>query len=106
MQIYINEENNRRRNLLQKYINLCTDAKVREFTFVDILSQYLHKKIAYVCFGFWLQVVVDTMLVESNAVAKAILDLIPVVNITNLVMGTNRPPSTRYYTLCRYFSSV
>lgn len=28
-QIYIKEENNRRRNILQKYIRLCTDAKVR-----------------------------------------------------------------------------
>lgn len=29
VQIYIKEENNKRRNLLQKYINLCTDARVR-----------------------------------------------------------------------------
>ncbi|KAL1814648.1 hypothetical protein DCAR_0518810 [Daucus carota subsp. sativus] len=64
VQIYIKEENNKRRNLLQKYITLCTDARVP----------------------------VDTMLVESNAVTKAILDLIPVLNITNLVMGTKRPP--------------
>ncbi|KAL8123419.1 U-box domain-containing protein 36-like [Apium graveolens] len=64
VQIYIKEENNKRRNLLQKYINLCTDARVP----------------------------VDTMLVESNAVTKAVLDLIPVLNITNLVMGTKRPP--------------
>ena len=28
LKFYINEENNRRRNLLQKYIRLCTDAKV------------------------------------------------------------------------------
>lgn len=28
LRVYINEENNRRRNLLQKYIRLCTDAKV------------------------------------------------------------------------------
>ncbi|KAK1373833.1 U-box domain-containing protein 52-like [Heracleum sosnowskyi] len=69
MQIYINEENTKRRNLLQKYISLCTDAKV----------------------------LVDTMLVESDKVAKTIVDLIPVVNITNLVMGTRRPPSTSMF---------
>ncbi|KAK1373854.1 U-box domain-containing protein 52-like [Heracleum sosnowskyi] len=69
MQIYINEENTKRRNLLQKYISLCTDAKV----------------------------LVDTMLVESDTVAKTIVDLIPVVNITNLVMGTRRPPSTSMF---------
>lgn len=28
VQIYIKEENNKRRNLLQKYITLCTDARV------------------------------------------------------------------------------
>ncbi|KAK2989745.1 hypothetical protein RJ640_030238 [Escallonia rubra] len=69
VQFYMNEENNRRRNLLQKYIRLCTDAKVA----------------------------VDTMLLESNATAKAILDLIPVLNITNLVMGTKRQPSSRRF---------
>ncbi|KAF2311447.1 hypothetical protein GH714_023088 [Hevea brasiliensis] len=64
---YINEEHNRRRNILQKYIRLCNDAKVT----------------------------VDTMLLESSETAKAILDLIPVLNITNLVMGTTRRPRTR-----------
>lgn len=28
VRVYVNEENNRRRNLLQKYIRLCNDAKV------------------------------------------------------------------------------
>ncbi|KAH7866275.1 hypothetical protein Vadar_017975 [Vaccinium darrowii] len=67
VQFYVNEENNRRRNLLQKYIHLCTDAKVS----------------------------VDTILLESNSTAKAILELIPVLNITYLVMGTKRPASSR-----------
>ncbi|KAJ0578354.1 putative rossmann-like alpha/beta/alpha sandwich protein [Helianthus annuus] len=67
VQIYINEENNKRRSLLQKYIRLCTDAKIA----------------------------VETMLLESNTTTKAILDLIPVVNITNLVIGTKRTPSLR-----------
>ncbi|KAF3437516.1 hypothetical protein FNV43_RR20270 [Rhamnella rubrinervis] len=62
LRVYINEENNRRRNLLTKYIRLCNDAKVT----------------------------VDTVLLESNETAKAILDLIPVLNITSLVMGTKR----------------
>ncbi|XP_057951690.1 U-box domain-containing protein 52-like [Malania oleifera] len=65
--VYVNEESNRRRKLLQKYIRLCTDAKVT----------------------------VDTLLLESTDTAKSILELIPIVNITNLVMGTKRPPSTR-----------
>ncbi|KAI3673548.1 hypothetical protein L6452_39671 [Arctium lappa] len=67
VQIYVNEENNKRRGLLQKYIRLCTDAKIG----------------------------VETMLLESNTTTKAILDLIHVVNITKLVMGTKRAPSIR-----------
>ncbi|XP_010251075.1 PREDICTED: U-box domain-containing protein 52-like [Nelumbo nucifera] len=64
---YIQVENTRREYLLQKYIRLCRDAKVA----------------------------VDTMLIESDHTAKAILELIPVLNITNLVMGTKRTPSSR-----------
>ncbi|KAK1407218.1 hypothetical protein QVD17_38832 [Tagetes erecta] len=67
VQIYINEENNKRRSLLQKYIHLCTEAKIA----------------------------VETMLLESNTTTKAILDLIQVVNITRLVIGTKRTPSLR-----------
>ncbi|PHT27398.1 hypothetical protein CQW23_32994 [Capsicum baccatum] len=67
VQVYINEESNRRKNLLEKYIRLCNDAKVP----------------------------VDTMLVESNSPAKALLDLIPVVKITSLVIGTRLSRSTR-----------
>ncbi|KAH7528407.1 hypothetical protein FEM48_Zijuj05G0069000 [Ziziphus jujuba var. spinosa] len=62
VRVYINEENNRRRNMLMKYIKLCNDAKVA----------------------------VDTVLLENNDTAKAILDLIPILNITILVMGTKR----------------
>lgn len=62
VQAYINEESNRRKNLLEKYIRLCNDAKVP----------------------------VDTVLVESKSPAKALLDLISVVNVTSLVIGTKR----------------
>ncbi|KAI3970432.1 hypothetical protein MKX01_024079 [Papaver californicum] len=64
---YVREENNRRRNLLQKYIRLCSDAKVP----------------------------VDTMLIESDMTAKAILELIPVLTIKTLVMGTKGSASSR-----------
>ncbi|KAK2663670.1 hypothetical protein Ddye_002244 [Dipteronia dyeriana] len=69
VRVYINEDNNRRRNLLQKYIRLCTDAKVT----------------------------VETMLLESNVTGKAILDLISVLNITSLVIGTKRLPGSRLF---------
>ncbi|CAI9112726.1 OLC1v1013208C4 [Oldenlandia corymbosa var. corymbosa] len=64
---YVNEDRNKRKNLLEKYIRLCNDSKVA----------------------------VDTILLESNTTAKTILDLIPIVNITNLVMGTKRSPFIR-----------
>ncbi|KAI3915556.1 hypothetical protein MKW92_040279 [Papaver armeniacum] len=65
---HMREENSRRRNLLQKYIRLCSDAKVP----------------------------VDTMLIESDMTAKAILELIPVLNIKTLVMGTKLSASSRF----------
>lgn len=42
------------------------------------------------------QVTVDTLLLESNTTAKAILQLIPVLNITNLVIGTKKPLSSKF----------
>ncbi|KAI4374586.1 hypothetical protein MLD38_012566 [Melastoma candidum] len=67
VRVYVNEENNRRRNTLQKYIRLCADAKVN----------------------------VDTVLIEHKSVTKAILALIPVLNINKLVMGMRRAPYPR-----------
>ncbi|KAL7098417.1 hypothetical protein ACP275_09G016800 [Erythranthe tilingii] len=53
VQVYLREESNKRKHLLEKYIRLCNDSKV----------------------------VVDTMLVESNdATGKAILELIHIAN--------------------------
>ncbi|CAN6464427.1 unnamed protein product [Victoria cruziana] len=62
LKLYKKEESNRRRSLLQKYIKLCDEAKVK----------------------------VDTILIESSTTAKAILELIPVVQIRRLVIGTKR----------------
>ncbi|XP_016442618.1 U-box domain-containing protein 36-like [Nicotiana tabacum] len=70
VKVYINEENNRRKNLLEKYMCLCNDAKKGA------------------------SVPIDTMLVESNSPSKALLDLISVVNITSLIVGTKRSTST------------
>ncbi|GMN46002.1 hypothetical protein TIFTF001_015206 [Ficus carica] len=67
VRFYIDEEENRRRNLLQKYIRLCNDAKVK----------------------------VDTVLVEHDAIAKAIVELIAIHKITTLVMGMKRLPNSR-----------
>lgn len=45
------------------------------------------------------QVKVDTILIESEMVSKAILDLIPIVNIRKLVLGTTKS-SLRYKHKC------
>jgi hypothetical protein len=112
VRVYINEEHNRRSNLLQKYIRLCNEAKVQycRSTFMqpakcELIKSSTNQRIN----GWWSelfclilvfspiwQVTVDTMLLESDVTAKAILDLIPVLNITSLVIGTKRPPCSRY----------
>jgi hypothetical protein len=45
------------------------------------------------------QVKVDTILIESDMIARAILDLIPILNIRKLVVGTTKP-SLRYNFQC------
>ena len=42
------------------------------------------------------QVKADTVLIESDKVARAILDVIPILNIRKLVLGVNR---SRYLSL-------
>ncbi|KAJ4831097.1 hypothetical protein Tsubulata_033013 [Turnera subulata] len=59
---YMAQESDKRRQLLQKFINACSASKVK----------------------------VDTILIESDTVAKAMLDLIPVLNIKKLVLGTSK----------------
>ncbi|KAE8715135.1 D6 protein kinase like 2 [Hibiscus syriacus] len=61
VETYMTQERGKRRQFLQKYLDICTASKVK----------------------------VDTMLVESDMVAKAIIDLIPILNITKLVVGTS-----------------
>ncbi|KAL5182310.1 U-box domain-containing protein 35 [Glycine soja] len=59
---YIDQERGKRRELLQKFLQSCSTSKVK----------------------------VDTILIESDSVAKAILDLIPILQIKRLVIGANK----------------
>ncbi|KAF5742829.1 putative Adenine nucleotide alpha hydrolases-like superfamily protein [Tripterygium wilfordii] len=59
---YMAQERGKRRQFLQKYLDRCSASKVNA----------------------------DTMLIESDDVAKAILDLISILNIRRLVIGTNK----------------
>lgn len=100
VRVYINEEHNRRRNLLQKYIRLCNEAKVQNSALCSQMTvnhrphtrEWMMRTFFFV--PIW-QVTVDTVLLESNMTAKAILELITVLNITNLVVGTKRTPCSR-----------
>ncbi|KAI9123366.1 hypothetical protein K1719_004666 [Acacia pycnantha] len=56
------QERDKRRQLLSKFLQLCSSSQVK----------------------------VDTILIESDTVAKAILELVPILNIQNLVIGTNK----------------
>ncbi|GAA0175297.1 hypothetical protein LIER_41893 [Lithospermum erythrorhizon] len=61
-ELYLARERGKRREYLQKFLNVCSASKAK----------------------------VDTILIESNAEAKAILDLIPILNIRKLVVGTSK----------------
>uniref|UniRef100_A0A7N1A2Q1 Uncharacterized protein n=1 Tax=Kalanchoe fedtschenkoi TaxID=63787 RepID=A0A7N1A2Q1_KALFE len=64
---YMAQERGKRRELLQKFISICSEYKVK----------------------------VDTMLIESDSVGKAIQELIPVLHIRKLVLGTSRSISRK-----------
>ncbi|KEH32699.1 putative aminoacyltransferase, E1 ubiquitin-activating enzyme [Medicago truncatula] len=59
---YMEQEKDKRRQLLHKFLQSCSLSKVK----------------------------VDTILIESDFVAKAILDLIPILQINNLIIGANK----------------
>ncbi|PKA49151.1 U-box domain-containing protein 33 [Apostasia shenzhenica] len=62
VETYREQERDKRRELLQKYINRCRTSNVQG----------------------------ETLLIESDLIAKAIIDLIPVLNIKRLIVGTTK----------------
>ncbi|KAL8228305.1 hypothetical protein R6Q57_015889 [Mikania cordata] len=59
---YVSDEQRKRAEYLQKFLSLCSSSKVH----------------------------VETVLIESDMEAKAILDLIPILNIRKLVLGATK----------------
>ncbi|MCD7447638.1 hypothetical protein HAX54_032256 [Datura stramonium] len=59
---FMTQERSKRRQFLQKFVDICSDSKVK----------------------------VDTILIESDMEAKAILNLIPICNIRRLILGTSK----------------
>ncbi|XP_010530079.1 PREDICTED: U-box domain-containing protein 36 [Tarenaya hassleriana] len=62
LESFMSQEKAKRRSLLHKFLDVCSASKVD----------------------------VETILVESDSVAKAIQDLIPILNIRKLVLGINK----------------
>ena len=105
VQSFMDQERNKRRELLQKFLNACSSSKVHKppmYNFkgtclcfrVNLFNLNNNKKKLMIK-----QVKVDTILIESEMVSKAILDLIPIVNIRKLVLGTTKS-SLRYNHKC------
>ncbi|KAL1371543.1 hypothetical protein HN51_001778 [Arachis hypogaea] len=67
VRFYVNQVNNKRKELLQKYVQLINEAKITA----------------------------ETLLLESNDTGKAILDLISILNISNIIIGMKKLPYTR-----------
>ncbi|XP_027338889.1 U-box domain-containing protein 35-like isoform X2 [Abrus precatorius] len=65
---YVAQERGKRRDLLNKFLQLCSASKVK----------------------------VDTILIESDLIAKAIIDLIPILQIGKLVIGANKSQLSTY----------
>ncbi|PIN13269.1 hypothetical protein CDL12_14116 [Handroanthus impetiginosus] len=61
-EMYMAQERGKRREFLQKFLNVCSASQVQ----------------------------VDTILIENEMEAKAILDLIPILNIRKLVIGATK----------------
>ncbi|GER37528.1 U-box domain-containing protein kinase family protein [Striga asiatica] len=61
-ELYLAKERGKRREFLDKFLNVCSASKVN----------------------------VDTILIESEMEAKAILDLIPILNIRRLILGATK----------------
>ncbi|XP_008440971.2 U-box domain-containing protein 35 [Cucumis melo] len=65
--IHVAQEESKRKDFLQNFLDSCSAAKVKA----------------------------DTVLIESDMVAKAILDVIPILNIRKLVLGVNKSRKLR-----------
>ena len=86
---YMAQERGNRRELLNKFLQLCSASKVltlqlqwKYFTISPKTKTWSEKIIK--------QVKVDTILIESDLIAKAIIDLIPILQIKKLVIGANK----------------
>ncbi|KAL5661508.1 hypothetical protein ACJX0J_028633, partial [Zea mays] len=62
IETYLNQERSKRRDMLQKFLDQCRE----------------------------IQVTVDVYLIESDQIANAIIELVPVLRISQLVLGVSK----------------
>ncbi|KAF4379178.1 hypothetical protein G4B88_010572, partial [Cannabis sativa] len=75
---YMAQERGKRRELLNTFLRKCSSANVIIRNFLSIIKMNYSIK-------------VDTVLIESDALAKAIIDLVAILNIRKLVIGIAKP---------------
>lgn len=82
--IHVAQEESKRKDFLQNFIDSCSAAKVTKQNGFNEYVIYFHSHLLME------QVKADTVLIESDMVARAILDVIPILNIRKLVLGVNK----------------
>lgn len=94
---YMNQERAKRREMLQKFLNLCHTSKVicGSSSFSESIPLRLWF-ISYIVYD--VQAQVDIFLIESDQIVNAIIELIPVLRIQMLVVGTAK--SNLKYAMC------
>jgi hypothetical protein len=79
--------------LLQKFLDTCSASKVMIFFQILTSAVGYDSHVGLIFYFFFVrmkQVKVDLLLGESDQTVKAILDLMPVLSITKLVLGTTK----------------
>uniref|UniRef100_A0A6V7QXC4 Uncharacterized protein n=1 Tax=Ananas comosus var. bracteatus TaxID=296719 RepID=A0A6V7QXC4_ANACO len=92
---YMNQERAKRREMLQKFLNLCHTSKVicGSSSFSESIPLRLWF-ISYIVYD--VQAQVDIFLIESDQIVNAIIELIPVLRIQMLVVGTAKSNLKRW----------
>jgi len=95
IETYLNQERSKRREMLQKFLDQCRKFQVSSWTSsLTVLStervfQSWEQK-THISFFWYIQVTVDVYLIESDQIANAIIELVPVLHIKQLVLGISK----------------
>lgn len=97
IETYLNQERSKRRDMLQKFLDQCREIQVSSSRTSSCFSSLLwvgeeektqHSNLFL--FSSHTQVTVDVYLIESDQIANAIIELVPVLRISQLVLGVSK----------------